>query len=366
MLSTHHCAHAGFEAARQLHRRAPQHPQARLHGHSFEARLRARVAPGWAAVAGTEVEQLQQHLAGVTAALDHRLLNDCLPEPDDTALARWLHERLLGEGLQLAQIGVQSTPRSGCDLDAAGHAHTWRRYRFEAAHQLPRVPAGHKCGRMHGHGFEVLLHARPDGLFDELGSADRLERAWAPLQQRLHRHCLNDIAGLENPTSEVLSAWLWQQLVPALPGLSRVTVFETASCGASFDGQRYRIWKDLTLDSARRLRLAPPDHPLAALYGHTYTLRLGLGGALDAVQGWVLDFGDVKRLFDPLFKALDHQPLHELAAEAGLPDCDCASLAGWILQQGRRELAALEQVDLYQTPGCGAVVAAHEPGLSLL
>ena len=356
MLNIQYCAQAGFEAARQLHGRPAPHPQARLHGHSFVARLRAHVAPGWAQCPGAEVEQLQQHLEAVTAALDHRLLNDSLPEPDDAALARWLQQRLHHEGLQGVQIGLQSTPRSGCTLDASGGAHTWRRYRFEAAHQLPRVPAGHKCGRMHGHGFEALLHVRADGGEAAAGVADAIERAWAPLQQRLHRQCLNDIPGLENPTSEVLSAWLWQQLVPALPALSRVTVFETASCGARYDGQRYRIWKDLTLDSARRLRQAPAEHPLAALYGHTYTLRLHLGGELDAVQGWTLDFGDVKRLFDPIFKALDHQPLHELAERAALPDCDCASLAGWILQQGRRELAALERVDLYQTPGCGAQV----------
>jgi 6-pyruvoyltetrahydropterin/6-carboxytetrahydropterin synthase len=174
MLNIQYCAQAGFEAARQLHGRPAPHPQARLHGHSFVARLRAHVAPGWAQCPGAEVEQLQQHLEAVTAALDHRLLNDSLPEPDDAALARWLQQRLHHEGLQGVQIGLQSTPRSGCTLDASGGAHTWRRYRFEAAHQLPRVPAGHKCGRMHGHGFEALLHVRADGGEAAAGVADAI------------------------------------------------------------------------------------------------------------------------------------------------------------------------------------------------
>jgi len=343
-------AQAGFEAARHIETLPLGHPKQRLHGHSFVARLRGRIAPGWSAFPGGEVEQLRQHLTDRVQALDHACLNHHLDNPTDTHVARWLRQQLQADRLQLQQVGIQSTRHSGVEIDAHGQAHVWRRYVLHAAHQLPNVPAGHKCGRMHGHGFEVLLHARQDGL--QAVDGDRLDACWAPLHRQLDHACLNDMAGLHNPTSEVLSGWLWGQLKPVLPELTSVTVFETASCGASHDGQRYRIWKEMSLDSAVQLRHAPAHSPLRRLHGHTFALRLHLCAPLDEVLGWTVDFGDVKRLFDPIFKRLDHQPLHELA---GLPDCDCSSLAGWVLEQARQALPSLDRVDLHQTPGCGAV-----------
>lgn len=345
-----HTAEAGFEAARRIDALPEGHPKKRLHGHSFVARLRGTTDAGWAAFAGGEVDQLRRHLATGVQVLDHACLNDHVPNPTDTQLARWLQQRLQGNGLHLQQVSVQSTRASGVEIDAQGQAHVWRRYVLHAAHQLPNVPEGHKCGRMHGHGFEVLLHARQSGATPV--DADQLDALWAPLHQLLDHACLNNIPGLQNPTSEVMSGWFWRQLKPLLPELSWVTVFETASCGASHDGQHYRIWKEMTLDSAVRLRHAPEHSPLQRLHGHTFTLRLHLCAPLDEVMGWTVDFGDVKRLFDPIFKALDHRPLHELA---GLPDCDCASLARWVLGQARSELPALNRVDLHETPGCGAV-----------
>ena len=69
-------------------------------------------------------------------------------------------------------------------------------------------------------------------------------------------------------------------------------------------------------------------------------------------MGWTVDFGDVKALFKPIFKMLDHQPLHEIA---DLADCDAASLAHWILHKARVVLPQVDRVDLYETRGCGAL-----------
>src|SRR5690606_17631564 len=128
---------------------------------------------------------------------------------------------------------------------------------------------------------------------------DYLDALWEPIFADLDHAYLNDIFGLENPTSEVISHWVWQRLKPQLPELSWVTVYETASCGAHFDGKNYRIWKELTLDSAVQLRRAPVGDRRRRIHGHTYTLRLHLHGTLDKVMGWTMDFGDAKRLFDP-------------------------------------------------------------------
>jgi 6-pyruvoyltetrahydropterin/6-carboxytetrahydropterin synthase len=80
------------------------------------------------------------------------------------------------------------------------------------------------------------------------------------------------------------------------------------------------------------------------------------------VMGWTVDFGDVKEIFNPIFKALDHQPLHEIP---DLTDCDTASIAAWILEKARVQLPQLDRVDLYETRGCGAIVSAGVEGPAL-
>lgn len=358
-------ASAGFEAARQLDCLPPGHRSRRLHGHSFLARVRCALPAGWAPFPGGEIERLRTTLETGIARLDYRLLNEQVPQPTDENLARWLRDHL--EALEdvpgIAQIGIQSTAHAGVDLDPAGHAHAWRRYRFQSAHRLPHVPPGHKCGRMHGHGFEVIVHADQDlGAGDPGIDHDHLDALWAPLHQQLDHVCLNDLPGLQNPTSELLSSWLWERLKPRLPELSWITVHETASCGAHYDGRRYRIWKELTLDSALQLRRAPDGSALRRIHGHTYTLRLHLSAPLDQLMGWTIDFGDVKALFNPVFQALDHQPLHEIP---DLADCDAASIAGWILRKARAQLPQLDRVDLYPTRGCGAIALAGDEAPAL-
>jgi 6-pyruvoyltetrahydropterin/6-carboxytetrahydropterin synthase len=356
-------AASGFESARQVSLLPEGHRSRRLHGHSFVASVRAQLPQGWAAFPGGEVAQLSSELARHTAQLDYRLLNEQLPQPTDENIARWLRERLQQQVPGIEQVGVQSTAHEGVDLDTAGQAHVWRRYLFQAAHRLPNVRPGHKCGRMHGHGFEAIVHANQAlGAGDISIDYDHLDDCWAPLHMQLNYGCLNDLPGLANPTSEVLSSWLWARLKPVLPALSWVTVYETASCGANFDGTHYRIWKDFTLDSAVRLQQAPQGSPLRRIHGHTYTLRLHLCAPLDAVMGWTVDFGDVKELFNPIFKALDHHPLFENPA---LQSGDAATIAHWILARAREVLPMVDRVDLYETRGCGAVVSTGVQGPAL-
>jgi len=352
-------ASCGFESACHIPVLPEGHRSRGLHGHSYFATVRAQLPTDWAPFGGGEVEELRKRLEACVAPLDHALLNDSLKEPTDENIARWIRARLETEfgvpGIQ--QVGIQSTAHTGVDLDVAGQAHVWRRYRFQAAHQLPNVPAGHKCGRMHGHGFEVILHANQDlGERDIAVDYDHLDEVWAPFHMLLNYQCLNGIEGLGNPTSEVISAWLWQRLKTQLPELSWVTVYETGSCGANFDGSHYRIWKEMTLDSAIKLKHAPEGSLLRGIHGHTYTLRLHLSAPLDQVYGWTVDFGDVKTLFDPIFKAIDHRPLYEIA---DLPDADTASLAAWVLAKGRAVLPQIDRVDMYETRGSGSIVTGN-------
>lgn len=114
------------------------------------------------------------------------------------------------------------------------------RFRFEAARRLPRLAADHPCARVHGHGFEVELEVA--GPLDaELGwVADyaELAAAWGEVGGELDHAYLNDIPGLENPTSELIAVWLWGRLVQRLPGLVAVSVMETPTTRATVRGER--------------------------------------------------------------------------------------------------------------------------------
>lgn len=111
-------------------------------------------------------------------------------------------------------------------------------FTFEAAHKLPNVPPGHKCGRLHGHSFRAQLFVS-----GPLGSTSGwvidfadIKKAFQPFYDQLDHHYLNEIEGLENPTSEVLARWIYQKLRPVLPGLTKVVLQETCTAGAVYRG----------------------------------------------------------------------------------------------------------------------------------
>ena len=111
-------------------------------------------------------------------------------------------------------------------------------FRFEAAHRLPKVPPGHKCAQLHGHSYRIEI-AASGPVNEETGwfiDYQRLHDAWMPLFKQLDHHYLNDIKGLENPTSEILARWLWDHLAPSLPQIERVTVFETNDARCEYEG----------------------------------------------------------------------------------------------------------------------------------
>ena len=111
-------------------------------------------------------------------------------------------------------------------------------FTFEAAHRLPNLPATHKCSRLHGHSFGVELHLRGPMQGPEnwvMDFAD-VKAVFQPIYDQLDHHYLNDIAGLENPTSEQIAVWLYQKLKALLPLLSKVVVHETCTAGSSYSG----------------------------------------------------------------------------------------------------------------------------------
>jgi 6-pyruvoyltetrahydropterin/6-carboxytetrahydropterin synthase len=111
-------------------------------------------------------------------------------------------------------------------------------FQFEAAHRLPNAPEGHKCRRLHGHSYHVRLHLNGSVSADTgwvMDFAD-VTAGFRPIHDCLDHQYLNDIAGLENPTCEVIAIWIWDRLKPSLPILNCVTIHETCTAGCSYRG----------------------------------------------------------------------------------------------------------------------------------
>ena len=344
-----------FEAARRVGILPSSHRSHGLHGHSFIVRARLEEEATTENNAGDKnLSSLVQRLKRCSSRIDYTLLNDTIEEPTNENLARWFRECLDLGGI--SNIGIQSTVNEGADLDADNNVHIWRRFRFEAAHQLPNVPRGHPCGEAHGHGFEVVLHANQSLTKDDpMGiDFDLIDEKWAPFHQQLNYKNLNSIDGLENPTSENIAAWIWERLKDEFVELSWVSVYETKSSGCHYDGENYRIWKERGFESALVIENTPKHNPEHNLHGHSYLIRLHLTAPLDEVLGWTVDYGDVKEKFSPIYKQLDHNQLNFID---GLTSPDIRTFVQWIKAQTSQKIPELDRIDLYETPGCGGILS---------
>lgn len=115
----------------------------------------------------------------------------------------------------------------------------YKDFHFESAHRLPNVPEGHKCARLHGHSFQIRITVSgeatpPSGWVMDFSD---IKVAFKPILEQLDHYYLNDIPGLENPTSENIARWIWDRLKPELPLLSRIELRETCTSGCIYEGE---------------------------------------------------------------------------------------------------------------------------------
>jgi 6-pyruvoyltetrahydropterin/6-carboxytetrahydropterin synthase len=147
----------------------------------------------------------------------------------------------------VVQSPVHPTPGSPTATDDTTHRdvrHTWgvelfKEFGFEAAHFLPNVPDGHKCARMHGHSFRVRVSVEGPvdptlGWVTDFGDVSAVV---SPVIAELDHRCLNDIDGLDNPTSEVVARWLWDRLASVVVGLAAIELRETCTSGVIYRGR---------------------------------------------------------------------------------------------------------------------------------
>jgi 6-pyruvoyltetrahydropterin/6-carboxytetrahydropterin synthase len=224
-----------FEAAHRNMAAGAGSASSRLHGHSYRATVWLGGSIdnqlGWL----RDFADIKSVCAPAIAKLDHCYLNE-LEGMRDTSLAdvtRWL-ESCLREALpdvercEVEIVGdgqfnpvIQPAGRQGARLAQVGF---W----FAAAHLLPVLPESHKCQRLHGHSFRVGITT---------SDAQELLKRLEGIYTRLDHHFLNEIPGLENPTSENLSRWLWEELAAAGSRPNEVVVRETCTTGCVYRGE---------------------------------------------------------------------------------------------------------------------------------
>ncbi len=115
----------------------------------------------------------------------------------------------------------------------------YKEFHIEAAHLLPNLPEGHKCSRLHGHSFKIVLYieGKVDKTSGWIMDFAEIGEAFQPIFDRLDHRYLNEIEGLENPTSENIARWIWRELKPNLPALAAVDIKETCTSGCRYEGE---------------------------------------------------------------------------------------------------------------------------------
>lgn len=102
-------------------------------------------------------------------------------------------------------------------------------FQIESARFLPHLPSSHPCSRMHGHSFKIVL-TLVGSLDPKIGwviDYNDIQAKMKPLLEKIDHRVLNEVEGLENPTSELLAKWIYDRALPALPMLTKVTIAET-------------------------------------------------------------------------------------------------------------------------------------------
>lgn len=282
----------------------------------------------WKLTCRENYEAFQEKGQRINAMFHNNFLNTLYIDCDDESLINRIY-------LELKEIGEHSLTLQ-TSYGALHYDGTFTKVQIDkvisCAHFLPNVEDGHKCGYLHGHdfGISVLLLLAPKGDLHEL--VDFISEKIEAMENRL----LNDIKGLENPTSENFAKWIYYKHRSKLHNILEVTVTETKTAGSSFDGsQKFKLRKSFDMECA-----IPYEKTFS---GHSYQVILGIVSEIDKHAGWSIDFGDVKASFKDDYKALDH---HELGEVLQLETVGNFDLAKYIFEQMKPKLSILTFVEV--------------------
>ena len=110
--------------------------------------------------------------------------------------------------------------------------------------------------------------------------------------------------------------------------------------------QNVRLVYEYRFEAAHRLPFVREGHKCARLHGHSYKVELTVAGPVDPASGWLIDFDELIRYWQPLHDALDHRYLNEIP---GLENPTCEVLVKWMWDRLKPALPILEQISLWET-----------------
>ena len=114
----------------------------------------------------------------------------------------------------------------------------YKKFHIESARSLPNLPDEHPCSQVHGHSFEIILKVSGE-LNEKTGfiiDFQEIEDSFDPIRKLLDHAFLNNIKGLENPTSENMCLYIWENIKPFLPSIIEVEIKETSATGCRYKG----------------------------------------------------------------------------------------------------------------------------------
>ena len=114
----------------------------------------------------------------------------------------------------------------------------YKKFTIESARSLPNLPDNHPCKRVHGHSFKIIISLK-GSINKKTGFVidfSDIEKAFNPIKSRLDHVYLNDVEGLENPSSENICIWIWKKIKSKLPGLHMIEIKETMTTGCKYRG----------------------------------------------------------------------------------------------------------------------------------
>lgn len=213
-----------FEAAHRNTSATASDRARRLHGHSYEitVAIAGPIDPaiGWV----MDFAEVKDHAHLVIDRLDHRILNEIAGMCDTTRpdVERWITETIRPTltGFEYCKVVIRGDDQWSPHVRRIPNDGDVLSFGFEAAHFLPALPETHKCRRIHGHSFRVAVTSV---------NAGKIAGALNELYERLDHRLLNDLPGLENPTSEMLVEWLRNELEKRKSSFNEIMVAETCT-----------------------------------------------------------------------------------------------------------------------------------------
>lgn len=109
---------------------------------------------------------------------------------------------------------------------------------------------------------------------------------------------------------------------------------------------RVALTRSFGFESAHWLPCFPEGHKCRRMHGHSFKVDVVVEGEVDPAKGYLVDFGDIKRILQPIEDELDHRVLNEID---GLENPTAELLAKWVYDRVKPALPLVKCVRIRET-----------------